>query len=384
MGDTYSLMRGGLVHRVFLKFSGAPARNLPAWILMALLVVCVLPISVAALSSGTLCGKSSVVPLCRDYSTIARFLIAVPLLVMAATYCDNLMRQTLWNLPRSGLIAQGQFNEYGRILAGIRRLRDSVIPELMLVAVAFAPALTAHPAMDPLQGVESWRLDASGAATRAGRWYALVAVPMFRFVLLVWLWRFVLWCLLLWRLSRLDLLLDAAHPDGSGGLLLLGEAQARFVVITVAGSILVAGNCMNNIEHLGQSLYQQKYLLLGYLVCSVLFLVAPLLLVGRRLFSVKRKALLAHSALAHATVRQFRERWIGRSRPEGSLLDAAAPSALADYGAIYQTVRHMSVFPITRNTLLWLVFAAALPLSSPVIMAMPLEELEKTLLSIIA
>jgi hypothetical protein len=54
----------------------------------------------------------------------------------------------------------------------------------------------------------------SGATrTMAGWWHVFVSLPIFQFLMVRWLWRYLIWCRLLWRISRLDLQLIPTHPD---------------------------------------------------------------------------------------------------------------------------------------------------------------------------
>ncbi|WP_454832418.1 hypothetical protein [Pseudoxanthomonas wuyuanensis] len=383
MKHRYSLMRGGLIYQVLDRLLRRKPRSLHLWLAVLLALLCLLPIALAAVVNGTLYGSSVDVPLLFDFSMLGRFLLVVPLLVIAAPQCDRLMRWTIAHIPKCGLVPVGKQPAYDRLLSHIRSLRDPVWPESLLLLLAFTPLLYMETTFDAMPGIDSWRSGGDTMSRFAAAWLDWVALPLFRFMSLLWLWRFALWTYLLWRLSQLHLRLDASHPDGSGGILFLGESQFRFVVLALAGGILVSGNCMNHVMHLGESIDQQKHLVIAYVLLSVGCLLAPLLLLGRRLFGVKQKALLAFSELGHSAASDFRSRWLAQHRQK-SLLDSGDPSSLADYGSVYATVRSMSIFPMTRATILWFFLLSALPFLPLFIIAMPLEELLDRLVSVIA
>lgn len=380
---TYSLMRGGLVYTLVARTFGRRVRRVHVWLAVLLAAVAMLPVAVATLANGTFHGGAVDVPLWEDFSTLARFLFVVPLLALSAPGCDRLMRRALSHVPRCGLLSQGNRPAFDRLLDQVRALRDPRWTEALLLAVAFAPLFFVETTFDTMSGIDSWRSVEDAAGRFASGWMDVVALPLFRFIILLWLWRFAMWTYLLWRLSRLHLRFDAGHPDGSAGILFLGESQFRFVVIALAGGILVSANCMNHVIHLGETIEQQKHLMFGYVLLSCGLLMSPVLLLGRRLFRVKQKALLAYSELGHLSASDFGERWL-QSGTTKSLLDSGDSSALADYGSVYASVRGMSIFPMTRSTVVWFVLIAASPFLPLFLVAMPLEELFNRLVSVIA
>ena len=76
--------------------------------------------------------------------------------------------------------------------------------------------------------VSNWHYTAPGEISMAGWWFNLVCTPLVRFLLLRWLWRMILWTLLLCRVSRINLHLVATHTDMAAGLGFLSEAQKAF------------------------------------------------------------------------------------------------------------------------------------------------------------
>ena len=67
--------------------------------------------------------------------------------------------------------------------------------------------------------------------TPAG-WYAVViSVTMFQFLLGLGLWKWLLWTLFAFKLSRMKLKLIATHPDGHGGLGFLSLTPIGFTPV---------------------------------------------------------------------------------------------------------------------------------------------------------
>ncbi|TWI04976.1 hypothetical protein IP90_01118 [Luteimonas cucumeris] len=382
INDSFSLMRGGLVYHALHSLGAiGPGRRTTSWVALLLTAAAMLPIMIATALDGTLYGDAVVMPLLGDYAVLARFLIAVPLLILAAPRADSLLRESIAHFPRSGLVSANNRDRFEHAIDRIVQLRDSKLPETLCLLLALLPLTFEQPSFGVMQGISDWRQTGF-----AGIWMNVVAVPIFRFIGLIWLWRLGLWCYLLWRLSRIELDLHPAHPDGAAGLGFLAIAQYRFLVLPFAGSVLLAGSVIDHILYLGATLQSLKLLLLSYAIGATLVSIAPLFLMCPKLLVLKRRSILEYSVLGHLGVHAFDRHWLGTgtSTDGTSLLESAQPSALADFGAVFNTVRGMSVVPMTRYNLLWIMLAVLLPLVPVLFVAVPINEILQKLGAILA
>ena len=380
MDERYSLMRGGLLYRI--THAGGVAWTEPAsapWVAFALVVVVLGPVVVFCAMDHRLLGGVAV-PLARDYTVWARFFIAMPALVLAAPLADERMWRSLGHLRN--LVQTDDHANFERALAKLRRWRDSVWPELLLFALAIA-GIFAAPTLPLYDHATSWRNDGA-QLTPAGLWLSWVGFPVFRFLALLWLWRFVLWVCLLARFSRLDLALHAAHPDGCGGVGFLGYAHASFLVMPVVSGLLVAGSCAVEVEHLGVQLRSLHMLLGGYVVIAIAIMLAPLLLLTPKLAALKRNSLLAYGALGTDSSEEFENRWLGRARRAAApILDGGDASAPAGLTPLSATRGRMGPVPVQRWMLLEVVGATLLPLLPLLLLVMPMDELLGKLFSML-
>jgi hypothetical protein len=76
--------------------------------------------------------------------------------------------------------------------------------------------------------------EAGKGLTLVAYWYALVALPIFQFLIFRWIYRMAVWSRILWKVSRLNLLLTPTHPDAAGGLAFVGKSLISFGVILFA------------------------------------------------------------------------------------------------------------------------------------------------------
>jgi hypothetical protein len=383
-GD-FSLMRGGPTWRVLQPLARIP-RVRPAWTLtLILLLLTVVPAAVLTWRAGTLLPGGVKIPLAADWFVIARLVFAMPLMVLAARFSDRMVGDAVRQFSISGIVDTATRPRFERILAGAIRARDGYSAELICVAAAWAPAFITSLAgaatdMGPAQG-SYWRFDAAGAPTPAAVWIELVAAPLFRFILLLWLWRFLLWSWMLWRLSRLPLALRATHPDRACGLGFLGLAQSRFAVISATGALVVCGNSMNLMIYAGESILSFKYLIAAYAILSTAVLLGPLLLLSAALARTRRQDLARYDIMGQRLIQAFDAQW--DAMPGTVMLDSPSPQTMADYSAIHDNIRGTTIVPVNRWHLVRMLGAGLVPFVPLLFIAMPLDELMARIVSVI-
>ena len=386
INDSFSLMRGGPVYRL-LRAAGliGPDRHTTRLVAALLTLVAVAPLVVlTALDHTLLPGFSRVrMPLLGDYALIARFLVAMPLMVLAAPMCDHFTCQALIQFSRSRIVHPVQREPFDSTIVLMKRLRDSSLPELACLLLAVAPVIFDAMPVGLLRGVSDWA-HIGGQPTPAGYWLGFVSASIFRFVSLIWLWRFLLWAWLMWRFSRLELDVRAAHPDGAGGLGFLSVIQQRFGILAFVGGLLLTGYCMNYMIYLDESINAFRHLLVGYVITAVLVIMAPLLVMGPLLARAKRNGILLYSLLGHEAVHTFDRRWLSERSQKTSLLDAGDASAICDFSSIYATVRGMAIIPASRWSFIWVAVCTTLPLAPLVFVALSFDEILQHLMSILA
>lgn len=378
--------RGGLAYRCCQRFRPSRAGLLgPVGIVAFVYVVCLAPLIVMTAVDGTLGGARVTVPLARDYVTLGRFLIAMPILALSVPVSDTVLRTALAYFVDSGLVGADR-RAFDTLLARTRAIGDSKWIDAAIFGVLVAVAALAPRSLTEPYIHDSWFVR-DGEMRPAAHWYNWVSLLLFRELLAQWLWRLVLWAGLMWRLSRRAPKLCAGHPDGCAGLAPMGDAQRAFGPFVVANGVLVGASCAQRLLHAGATIESLKFLLLNYVVLAVVLSTAPAFVWTDRLWRLKRDAVHAYEALgAHAT-RCFEARWLdrreGRAEAGAELLGTDDASTMNDFGEVHANVRAMSLVPLRRRTWIDLTLAAALPLVLALAVTTPLEETAKTLLSIL-
>jgi len=210
----------------------------------------------------------------------------------------------------------------------------------------------------------------------AGQWYLLVCLPLFRFLMMRWLWRLGLWCFFLWRVSRLDLQLMPTHPDGAAGLGYLEVVHAHFTPLILGISVVQAAMLAEELST-GLANFEAIYpaFALVLVVVAVLFL-GPLFILTPRLWASRVKGLSDYMVFGSSYVNGFNSKWLGKGDPDREpLLGTADLQSLADLGNSISVVRDMRVVPISLFLVKDYVLIALLPFLPLLLFKYPVADL---------
>jgi hypothetical protein len=383
VADNFSLTRGGFLYRNLTRLGAiVEKRHFVVSRSIAGILLTWLPLLFLSLEQGLGYGTGVKIPFLKDFSVNVRFLLSLPLLIASETGIDRQIRLTVTHFIKCGLVPEREIPAFESVLMKASRLRDRVLPEIVMLAIAYLPSVSSRSHEILMTGVSNWHTvltPAGETLSHAGWWFGLVSAPIFRLLLLRWLWRMLLWAWLLWRISRLNLVLIPTHPDGAAGLGFLTEAQLRFGSIAFAGSAVIAAQVGNAIAYEGATLSSLKLVILSYCVFIIILLLSPLLLMIPTLYRVRKQGLLEYGVLASDYARMFDAKWIHGRRPEKEgLLGSADIQSLADLNNSFSIVREMRIMPIDKRTLLGLAIGAVLPMVPVLILATPAEDLLRT------
>ena len=264
-----------------------------------------------------------------------------------------------------GLVRPGDARRFTDAIDKARGLRNSVIAEVLIVALVYAVGILVVWRRYAALQTDGWYL-ASGPGpahlSLAGLWLVFVSAPVFQFLLCRWYFRLFIWARLLLRLSRLDLDLDATHPDKAGGLGFLGISLYAFVPLAAAQGVLLAGVMADGIFFGGSKLTDYQLEVVAAVAILVFLFSSPLLVFGPMLARVKRHGLLKYGALGQTYVRTFDLKWL-RGQPAGEpLIGSGDIQSLADLGNSFSSVEQMRLIPMSRMALLYFVLAIVAPI----------------------
>lgn len=348
-------------------------------------VVAFIPLGVLAGLQDVLYGHRVALPLIADWSVPVRFAIAIPLLILAERTIDGRLSDAVNQFRVEGVLPEDVRPVFESALTRLTGRLASVLPELVLLVLAFGSAWVGSIA--PLTTtVSTWRMPAPGdpaSVTMAGHWLNLVSLPLFRFLMLRWFWRILLWSLFLYRVSKMKLTLIPTHPDGAAGLAFLGIAQTSFSAVLVPLSLTAGARGVYWVQYGGGTLEGLRNVLIAFLVLSLLLTLGPLLVFVRTLAFTKWRGLQEYATLGSEYTRRFDRKWVRGNPPNDEILGSGDIQSLADLGNSYAAIRNMKLIPATAGNAITLALAAALPLLPVVAVIVPIEKILGVLLQLL-
>jgi hypothetical protein len=385
--DGFSLVLGGPLYQLWRRahLAGDTLELLRRRIIVIALIAW-LPLLILSVLEGHAWGSAVTMPFLRDVEVHVRFLIALPLLVVAELVVHQRMRPIVRLFLERRLIADTARAKFDAILAAAVRLRNSVIAEVGLIAFVYGVGVMVIWRTQTAVDVASWYATAPGSwkPSLAGWWFGCISLPLFQFILLRWYFRLFIWARFLWGVSRIELQLVPTHPDRCGGLAFLANVCPAFAPVLLAQSAVLAGAIADKIFFSGAQLPQFKVEVIVLVAWMLLSVLGPLLVFAPVLAHAKRVGLREYGSLAQRYVGDFDQKWLRGGAPaEEALLGSADIQSLADLGNSFEVVSGMRAIPFTRDAVVQLAVFALVPLVPLLLTMISLEELLKTLVKIV-
>jgi len=346
-----------------------------------------LPLLILSVLDGRAWGDAVRVPFLLDVDVHARFLLAVPLLIVAELVVHQRMLPVVQQFLERGLIADASRARFDAALASAGRLRNSVLAEILLIAFVYLVGILFIWPRYAVLDVATWfatPADGGRRLSSAGWWFVCVSLPVFQFLLFRWYFRVFVWIRFLWQVTRCELSVIPTHPDRAGGLSFLTNTVIAFAPLLMAHGTLLAGSIANRIFYKGVALLDFKIELAIVPAVLLLIVLGPLMLFMPHLARARRAGLRAYGTLAERYVREFDDKWLRGGAPAGeALLGSADIQSLADLGNSFEIIRGMRLIPFDKNTVIQLAIVTLLPVAPLVLTMVSLEELLKRLLQVV-
>ena len=215
-----SLIRGGLLFKFLVHMRLMRPDLEPLYyraIFLALLTW--LPLLVLSAMRGLALGGSVKIPFLYDITVSVRLLLSLPLLIVAERVVDSRSNEVIRHFIESGLVDDKDAPKYESIVRQASKMVNAVPVEGVIAGLVIVNSVFVRLQFSEISS--TWQLVVSSSGmtrTPAGWWNLVVCIPVFQFLLWRWLYRYLVWCWVLWRVSRLDLHLISTHPDRVGGL----------------------------------------------------------------------------------------------------------------------------------------------------------------------
>jgi hypothetical protein len=339
-------------------------------------LVCWVPLAVLPLAQGHFLSGIKLSFL-RDIETHVRFLVSLPVLILAEMMVDQRIRPIMNRFVERHVVTREELPQFYAAINAAVRIHNSVIAEIALLVFVYTGGMWVW-RHQIARDVASWYASSQGGQihlTMAGDWLAFVSVPVFQFILLRWYMQFLIWFWFLLRVSRLKLHLPSLHPDRASGLAFVGASSMAFAPLLFAHSALFSGQIASGIFYNGESLVASEITILGYVVLSVGAALAPLFLFAPQLIRAKRKGVARYGNFASRYVTDFDEKWLQSIVNDEPMLASEDIQSLADLSNSFAVVREMRSVPIATHDIFLLFVVTIAPFLPLLLTIMPLDQL---------
>lgn len=309
-----------------------------------------------------------------------RLLVAIPLFFLCETWVFPRMAEFSREIVNAGIVPKAELPAFVSDIRRSVRWSGSWGAEILFALASFIlPLFVELPGKSANSGI---LLDETGG--RIGpvlAWHLGLCLPLFRFLLLRWVWRIVLWCWFLCRLQQRKLRLVPTHPDRVGGIGYVEIVHEHFTPLAFAVSAVFSASFAENIVArvaAFESLYPSVPMIL--VLVATLFM-GPLLIFSRSLWICRIQGWREYMGMASRYVSAFDRRWLRDGSATGeSQLGTSDIQSLADLANSLAIVRGMQLVPVSKRLLMLLLVATALPLLPLAFLKYPVRDVALRLL----
>jgi hypothetical protein len=303
----------------------------------------------------------------------ARLLVVIPLFFTCESWVAPRMAAFVRRIADSGVVPASALPALNTVVARLGRWKDAWWPEAGCLLAAVLVSITGA----RIQFGESGDYGLAGVAGLAAWVYFRVGLTLFQFLAFRWIWRLGLWIWFLWRVSRLDLHLLPAHPDGAGGLDSVGGIHERFTPLVAAISVLQCAALTEDLSRGAVAISSVYSFLAVLLLVDAAVFLGPLLVFTDKLWASRTRGMGVYMGFAGRYVAEFEEKWLGSGGvpPGQSMLGTPDLQSLADLANSVNIVRNMRWVPIGPRLLTEMTLAALVPLAPLLLFKYPLAEL---------
>jgi hypothetical protein len=315
-----------------------------------------------------------------------RLLVAIPLFFSCEALVAPRMAEFVRTILRSGLVPEAELPALSSAIRHVDRITDHWVAEVIFLLLVFTmPVIELFAQLPGKTGDWTTIFGLAGSRSILIRsWYLGFCLPLFRFLMIRWLWHLGLWWYFLWRVERLKLRLIPTHSDGVGGLGYLEVVHENFMPLVLAFSALFSAIFAEEIFS-GAMAFEALYRLvpLVMLLTAVLF-IGPLFTFFRRLWRCRETGWSEYMSMASRYVNAFDRRWLRDEKVTGeSQLGTADMQSLADLTNSVRVVRDMRLAPISRRLIMELAACVVLPLVPLIFMKYNFDQLSVRLFQMI-
>jgi hypothetical protein len=323
-------------------------------------------------------GNTSARSFFTDAAVSARFLLAVPLLVLAEADAIPLLGRLSHHFLDSGLVGPEDLERYKNAVSSTRRLIEARAATIITFLLAYV--IVAILILNLTQeNTPAWYWAGPGPLELSppGLWHAFISVPLLIWLCLGWFWRLLLWWRFLALMARQNLRLIPSHPDHAGGLKFISTAIRAHRLLALSLGVIVAGTEVNGMLHAGVPHLGYQYAAATVAGVMVVLAAGPLSMFIAKLRNFRLMGMLRYGPLASAVAAEFEKKWLDSkdNKIDATALEASDFSAMTDLYQVAGNVYDIGDVPFHWKDLIPVVVAAAIPFIPAALMTVPLKDI---------
>lgn len=383
--EKFSIIRGGLLDRIltFLNIikPGDPKNTIRKIIFFV--TITWVPLLILNLLAGSFLGKVDI-PFLYDFPSHVRFLLVLPMFLMAEAIVDKRVKLVVNQFESAGLLFEEDKSQFDHIKKICDRMVESAWAEAIIMLIIISNLIFRWVAHEVT--VTSWQFpeaDADQNASLAAWWFLTVSMSIFQFILVRWVWRWIIWLRLHWMISKINLNLSPTHPDKAGGIGFLGEPPAPFSMVTLCFGLVISSVIAFKVLFFNAKLESFYVLISVFVFLCIVINIAPLLIYFKQLRITRIKGIFEYSALVQKHHLEFKDKWFLSNQTSELLIGNPDISSMCDFTPVYESIERMTPFPFDLKTMLATVLGSLVPLVPLAALVMPIGDLLKLLVGFV-
>jgi hypothetical protein len=348
----FSLFEGDVLNRVYVRLGlGSHRRFYLIRRSLAMILLTWVPVAILAWRQHLYESALSPMNFFADFAAYLQFLVALPLFVFAERVIDMSTREASDQFVGCGVIRPDDIPRVLDVHRTIERGRKAWWPDALCVVFAFVFSYLILPPEFGPNPLPTWHVIGAPHArwlTAAGMWEFCIALPLLNYTWLRFISKIALWCFYLYRITRLKLDLYPTHPDLTGGIGFVSEAQGRFAILILAYGISnVAAAVGYEIAVLNYDLSVMPVWgpLAGFAIGAPLLFTLPLFMFTKQLFRNKKRALAAYRARITEQSRRVESYWRDSGTAHSAQEEIRELTELTTLGTLFARIERMRVVP---------------------------------------
>lgn len=346
------------------------------WKILFLLLLTWLPLFISTLFFNS---KTNGVTIFSDFDLHIRFLILLPAIVYMERRVDLPFNNFLDEMKH--IIGEEDQGKYDRFIISLMKVITSKIPEVLFYILFYSLLFIYWDDIVMLSKKDYLFTSDRSQLNFSGWYYLLLSLPFFQLMIFRWIFRWVMWAYMIFKISKFKLQIDPVHADIMGGLEFINLIPIFFSFLVFLIASIIASNIGFEIVFEGQSLKPYAFQIAFFSLFFPILNYSPLFFFTRKMFKAKTNGIIHFGRLIREHNVAYFQKWIyNRNETQDELLGSVDNSSLSDINGSYTMTQSLRIIPINSQFFISTVLVGVLPYLPLLLTQYSITELFKQLI----